>query len=285
MAAERIIVANPLASAGGRVIATPFQFVLDGTENLRIVSVNSASGVALTLQGRMLDSAGKIRPIRETHLPNSDRSAKTQDYAFGAGTILNLSVVATAGSPSIGQTFVIVEVIQGLSGNTQVLGTLLQGYVTTVQQLAWPGSPLQNSFDTNGVVRVITGTAPGLGQDVVVTVPVGARWQVLAFRVVLTTDAVGVTRVPLLQLSSSGIIYIRSLIDPGVPPGTVAQLVMWYPGASNPAAFTNAASVGVIPNETFVLAGDTLIVTAANGDAGDQFGAPIYVVREWLEVN
>jgi hypothetical protein len=102
---------------------------------------------------------------------------------------------ATAGSPVAGKCFAIVELVRGRAGAVQPLGTLLEGYVSDVQRLAWPGSPLRSSVDTPGVSSIITGTDPAAGSECLDTVPAGARWEVLAWFATLVASAAVANRV------------------------------------------------------------------------------------------
>lgn len=162
-AIERAFVASPVSSAAGRVIASPFQFYTTGEDNLRIVSSNSLAGVSLRVEARFIDPAGTISAQSWDHVPNSDRTPRTTDYRLGVGALLNLTVYASSGAPRIGQTFVMVQLIRGDAPAAIVLGTMLQGYVTAVQHLAWPGSPIQSSIEGGGYPRAIVGTTPAAG--------------------------------------------------------------------------------------------------------------------------
>src|SRR5213592_1900599 len=176
MPVERVFVAQPLASAGGRIIASPFQFYVTGEDHLRVISVNSLAGVRLKLQGRFIDTSGKLDAFSYDHIPTSDRTATTTMHQLGVGAVLNLTVFASTGAPVSGQTFVIVQLTRGLGAAAIVLGTLLQGYVTSAQHLGWPGSPIVTSTAGEPLIRKIVGTTPGAGNNINETVPTGARW-------------------------------------------------------------------------------------------------------------
>src|SRR4051812_10049451 len=110
-ATERQIVAQPTASAGGRVISSPFQFYTTGEDRLRVTSFNSLTGVALKIQSRFVDSKGAVQANAEDHIPLSNRTARQTEHELGAGALLNLTVFANTGTPQIGQTFVIVQLV------------------------------------------------------------------------------------------------------------------------------------------------------------------------------
>ena len=187
-ATERPFLALPAASAGGRVIASPFQFVTTGEDALRLVSVNARPGVRLKIQARRYNTAGGIDANAWDHIPNDDRTPRSDDYPIGVGALLNLTVFASSGTPLVGQTFVIVQLVRGVGAAAIVLGTMLQGYVTSTQGLGWPGSPITSSTDAEPCVRAIQGTQPAPGVEISETVPTGARTRRTTARAVSLWD-------------------------------------------------------------------------------------------------
>jgi hypothetical protein len=282
VAEEQLFGAQPVSTAAGRVIASPFQFVLTGEDNLRVISLNSLAGVRVKIQGRRLNDRGKVDAFAFDHVPNSDRSARSEDYALGVGAILNLVVFAYAGTPVVGQTFVITQLIRGFGASAVVLGTLLQGYVTSVQELAWPGSPLVSSTDGEPYVRNIVGTAPGVGNEIDETVPSGARWELVSFYAYCNKNANG-GPLELRKVSAGGNIFIAIIANHSHNVGAVINyyfaqgfnLVMAGPPA------TGSSMQGLPFNHLFA-AGDHIRTSLVN-NAGDQWSAPYYTVREWLE--
>jgi hypothetical protein len=280
---EEVFAASPISAAGGKVIASPFQFYTTGEDNLRIVSVNSLVGVSLKIQGRLVDSRGVIGAAAWDHTPNTDRSVKSNDYPLGIGAVLNLTVFANAGSPQIGQTFVIVQLVRGLGAAAIVLGTLLQGYVTSSQGLGWPGSPIQSSVESGGYIRTIVGTVPALGVNLLETVPTNARWQLLQGWFNFATSAVVGNRLVNLEMKHSA---VRSyIVPPSAAQGPTVTGTFSF-GAGMPSFFEPVQPVAALPlpTDTALLAGDSFGTTVANLDPGDAFMFLQYTVREWLEV-
>lgn len=280
---ERVFQASPAAYGGGRVLASPFQFFTTGEEHLRVQTVNSASGVRVALHYRFLSPERGIIANAEQHTPNTDRTLRASLHRLGAGALLNLTVFAEAGAPRVGQTFVRVQLVRGFDGALVVMGTLLQGYITANQDLAFPGSPIQSSLDTTGCVRSIVGTNPAAGNEWSETVPTGALWQLLSASVLLTTDGTAVDRQPLLQLLIASELYFRSPVEPVIGASTNGQ-ISWFPGALYPGTFTGGASPAPLPNATFLPAGSVISSATVGLTAGDNYSAPRLMVREWLEV-
>jgi hypothetical protein len=280
---ERVFVAQPFPTAGARVIASPFQFWSTGEDNLRLVSVNALAGVALKLQGRFIDAAGTISASSWDHTPASDRTVRTSEDPLGVGAVLNLVVFATGATPKIGQTFVIVQLIRGRGTAAIVLGTLLQGYVTSTQALAWPGSPIQTSVEGFGYTRRITGTVPAPGAEVNETVPTGARWHVLMVEAQLTTSAAVAGRIPRLNWGAAAQTVGASAT--GITQNASQQGTYdWANGMLLTAAIQPGINVFGLPNDLTLETADFIGTVTTGIQAGDQWNYFRYTVREWLEV-
>lgn len=284
MPAESVFPAQPVSIGGARVFVAPYQFITDDDDNLRIVSVNSKTGVTLTIQGYRIDRAGVKVPFTYTHTPNTDRSVKTESFKFGAGALVSLNVQAAAGSPLVGQSFVIVQLIRGLSAATIVLGTLLQGYVTTTQGLGWPGSPIVSSTAGEPLVRNVAGTIPAAGVDIVEAVPAGARWELVSHFVVFTASAAVINRL-MSYVTRATSNPTRLMAGNASVAASETWSLQWGPNLplANDGGFFIAEAP--LPDRTIMAAGDTFGTFTPNMQAGDHFSFNLYVVREWLEVS
>jgi hypothetical protein len=268
---------------GGRVITSPFQFVADADTFFRVTSVCAVSGVTIAIQGRRLDEKGRIQPIVETHAPASNRATRTQDFGLGVGAVLNLTVFASAGAPLIGQCYIMVQLLRNVGSAAIVLGTLLGGYVTAVQALGFPGSPIQSSTAGEPVVRNIIGTQPAAGASISEACPTNARWELITVEYQFVADGVAGTRRLVLQLRSGGTLFGSLPASNTLAAGGVGNFLH----AQNIPVLVDITAgnyVGELPQRCFLRAADVFIVTGVGIDAGDQFFGPWYQVREWLEV-
>lgn len=280
---EQVFPAQPISTAAGRVIASPFQFVTSGEDNLRIAAANSLTGVTLAIQGRRMTAKGTVEAFAWTFTPSADRLVTSTLFPLGVGAVLNLTIFAATGTPQIGQTFVQAKLVRGFSGAIVVLGTILQGYVTSNQELAWPGSPIQSSIETGGYPRVVLGTNPALGAQLTETVPTGARWELQGFIAALTTSAVAGTRQPALVFDDGTFTY-GIAVNPGTlaPSSTIS--FVWQPGVPSAPSGGGFAPLGNLAVPVVMLAGHRMRSSSNNFDAGDQWDQVHYLVREWLQV-
>lgn len=280
-----VIPAQPTISAGGRVIAAPFQFVTGDDESLFVRSSCIASAVAIAVQGRRYDADGNIIPFRFVHQPNSDRTVKSDLFPFGRGAVLNLSVIVLNGTLLQGECYLMVQLLKGTVAAGTIVGTLVAGYVASRGALGFPGAPLENSLAGEGIVRSFQGTAPAAGSSLLETVPSGARWQLLSAAVDLTTDATVSNRLGVLVTARAfGVLSASwmTLVFPAGTFGTWAWTAGLHPagGATIGATPTGTAGLGT---PVYMMAGDQLQISAQNLQLGDQFSAPRLTVREWLE--
>lgn len=281
---ERIVRVNPLGTAGARVIVSPFQFYIDGADNLRLEGWNSLTGVVLQLFGRFYTESGEVK-VFEWSLPlTADRLRNVVTFPAVRGYLLNLSLSVIGATPKVGQTFARCSIVRGLTGATIVVGTLLQGYCSSTQALGWPGSPIQQSHEVDGYMREYVGTQPAAGAAITEIVPTNAHWRVYTMFVSYLTDATAGNRRPYLQISAGAVgLYLllraRTTIGPSVLSGLSLLELM-------PDTFFEDASFITIAYPHVELSADSRIVISTDLlPAGDQFFvAPRFMVQERLEV-
>lgn len=258
---------------------------LNADDNLRIIVYNALAGVKVTVSGRRLDRVGNLVDVFAWEItPTSDRVASTIIRRLGEGWLLSLHAYASTGAPLIGQTFVTIGIVRGYSGQVDELGTLAAGYVTSKQRIAWPGGPIANSVDGAGAIRKITGANPAAGAEISETVPTGARWQLLQFKLLLTTSGVAGNRQPTLTIDDGTNFYFTSGMHT-VTAASVARTMYWMYGMGVFAAATANGFIQGLGNGPMLPAGHRITTSTAAIDVGDQYSAIHYVVREWLEGN
>lgn len=254
---------------------------LRGEDNLRLTTFNSLAAVELVVEGVLLNPDGELVQFQRRHVPNTDRTSASTVWNAGSGWLLSLQVRATAATPRRGQCFAVVEVVRGLLGAIVPLATLLQDYVTDTSRAAWPGSPIRASTEGPGVLRSITGTDPAAGAEISETVPTNARWRLHAIQFTLVTGITGATQEVALVLDDGTTAFAR------VPSGftQVASTTIVYSSFHHAPRNTAAQDTTKnIPLPRVDLQGGYRITTITNTIGGDDnYGAPQYLVEEWIE--
>lgn len=280
---ERVFPATPQLIGGGRILPSPNQFYLTGEDRLRIVSANSLAGVALKAQCRTANIQGETVAHSFDHVPNTDRSTQTTEHVLGTGSVLNVTVFASAGAPQMGHTFVKVELVRGAGVAAIVLGTLLAGYVTRTQALGFPGSPIVPSLQGEPLVRFILGTVPAPGVNISETVPTGARWELLSVRFNLQSSAVAGTRRVVISGFGGGLTGFTAIAASTQIAGELWSH-SWATGLIGRADGTIGLVQSELPGRVILPAGGGWQSAVFNIGVADQFSSIASVVREWLEV-
>jgi len=268
------------APSGGLGVGT---FRLDDDTQLRIISANSLAGVVVGIQGLRVDATGTAQVISETHTPASNRTTTTQDYKLGKGTLLRLTLFVQQGTPLIGQTYVLAQLIRGVGGPRPVVGTLLGGLITATQAIAFPGSLILPSTSVEPYLRTVIGSSPAAGAEFSESVPSGARWELVKLFNVFQTSANPGTRTINLGFLSGGQFQGIYLQNAAPGPGGIWNCT-WAPNLPNVVYVGLQFVMGPVADRALLLAGDVFRSFTLGLDVADQWGPPRYTVREWLEV-
>lgn len=257
---------------------------LTGEDSLRVSVLNAAAGVRMQVSGRILTTRGTIVDYSHDFAPSTDRTIATLTRPIGEGWLLEATVRAIAGSPQIGQSYAIVSIVRGATGNVIDLSTLAAGYVTAVQRLAWPASGVSNSLDGGGALRSITGAVPAAGAEIAETVPTGARWELITFCAQLVTSATVGNRTPQLTIDDGALLFYRFAGAPAQVASTTFRR-QWFAGAAGAAVDANNNQLMALPIGIRLGSGYRLRTVTAGIDGTDQWSLIQYLVREWIEGN
>lgn len=265
-----------------RLLSGQQWFYFTGAESLRVTSRNSGTGVSVTVTGRFL-SVDSVAPsdVSMPHTPNTDRSEASSQMVMGEGWLQSLTVIVAGGTPLYGQTFVRVDVVRGSGASATVLATLLQGPVTAGDRLAWPGSTMAGALERPGAFRVVTGSNPAAGAETLETVPTGARWRLLTWRTTLLADATVANRVPVLHIDDGSLTIWNTAASSAQTAGTSISHTFGLPGTSSNQQGLSMLSTPMVP--PIMRAGFRIRTQTSSLQAGDDWGAPVMYVEEWLE--
>lgn len=269
----------------GRTLSalSPGAYPLTGSELLAITLNGSLAGVTVTVRARTWTQRGGIQRHEFKAVAPSNRVPVIAVKPIGDGFLLDITARVTVGTPLWGQTSCIVDLVQGLSGEQQPLTTLLAGYLTANNPLFGPVDVPFTFVDGPGAVRVIVGTTPGAGVNITETVPAGARWELVSFTAVLVASAAVATRSPMLILDDGANVYCNSLQN-GTQAASTTWSYGWSIGMQNFVTMNSNDQHTGLPADNRMLAGHRIRTFTQALQAGDQYNAPVYLVREWLEM-
>jgi hypothetical protein len=248
---------------------------------LLLTSLNAASSVALAVGGRIVDRTGRLIPFSQSHTPNTDRTAATTAIALGEGWLQQVSVGVASGTPLYGQTFVRLDITRGGGAGRTVLGTLIEGFVTSTVRQAWPGAVLHGPLERSGALRRVTGTDPAANTEISETVPTGARWRPLSMRFPFVTDANVANREVAVTFDDGTTVYYEA--HSGV--NQAASLTRQYTAALTNLRGAAATGTGILIAlpDIQLAAGHRIRTATTNRQATDNYGAPELLVEELLE--
>jgi hypothetical protein len=261
----------------------PSPVFLTGEESLRVTTFGNASGLVLSVNGRILRPDNTRSPIQFTHVPNSNRTAATSLAALSEGWLLGVDVRVTTGAPVGNAVWVLLELVSG-SGNALIpLQALAWDFVSANNPLMYPGGLNTAPVEGAGCLRAIQGTAPGAGVNISETVPAGARWDLISFLYSLTTSAAVANRISNLTIDDGANIYFSD--NPNIVQAASAiNGYIFAQGNNRHAAPAVLAVPGCLPVGLRLGAGHRIRTSATLLQAGDVYSAPNYLVREWFDV-
>lgn len=139
-------------------------------------------------------------------------------------------------------------------------------------------SPTINSL--HGRIISITGDDPAPGSEILITVPARRRWKILNLRFPLVSDVTETDRTVYIQVSDD---TNTILILPQDQTQAASLTYNYHYLPWSLAAFKIPSQVLCpIPSLTLA-AGFTITTVTANIQAGDNFGAPLILVEEWID--
>lgn len=283
MATERITSGAQGVAIGRGLVASSFQYYLTGAESIRVSAISRYSNVKVDITYRFWrEQDRQIQVNRDALTVSLDDPPTLKSVGLDAGALLNLRLSTDDTRPKLGMLWVRAQLVIGDGAAAQVLGTLLQGYISAQNDLGWPGSPLQTMHESHGSII----TAPWVvlaGPAVSTNVPPHSRWRVVSGRFVLQAVGAGPARTPIVFTTNS------------------AGIVTWSSGNGQSCAAGNIRTysfgAGVAPSDVIGLDQtmlswptdmelgplDTVQAAFLSGQVTDLVTNTALLVREWFD--
>lgn len=246
--------------------------------------VRCHTSVAITqveVRCRLLTPDGQVVPLIYVISPVGNRTLNQKPFQLAEGFLLGVSARGTVQAARRGSMFVQVLLVRGAALGSDPVQTLVADYAVQDHFVGWPAGQVRQSVEGPGLLRSITGTVPGAGNQVLETVPTGARWLIRTFRVSLTTSGVAGNR-RLHFIIDDGANILQDLAASDVVASGLTRNYNIDPSGVIRAA--QDSEIYVPMNSDYRIgAGARIRTTLTAGDVGDAFTAPQYEVEEWLE--
>jgi hypothetical protein len=284
VATERFLPAAALPTAGARTITSPFQFLVTGEDHLRVRAWSSRDVDPLVVSGRAVGTDGTIQIFSEVIALGNLRVMQTRMIPLAPGYVLSIAAEILSGFTQRGQCFVQIDLVRGLGPAQTTLGTLLQGYVASLNGLAYPGSPIEDSLSGPGFIRTVVGTNVGPGIDWLESMPNAVRWRLLSLNAGLTTSGAGVPRGVFLFINTG--LGGRMVNAPSQYAQPAAQTIFyqWVPGQASMVTPSQSWIVTQLPFPMVLMTGDSFYMSTTGLDPGDDWTAPTFVAEEWINI-
>jgi len=284
---EKVFLAGPALGGGNRVIASPFQFAVDGTDSLRLTIIStSEAGGTVSFSGRFVSLAGEIGAFQRSVPLPLNGATRRELVSLAPGFVLNLAVVLAQGSSINASHYAQVELVRGFSGAIEILGVLAAGYVKQQYPIAWPGSAIESSTSGSGQRRWIDLAPPGVDAELEFDLPLNVLWRINGFAITLVCSAVVGSRRPVLiveQQVQGGMVYGSP--SPGFNVASETQRFYWAAGMALATEISEVAIVGGLAHDLKVYGsawGGRIRTILSGRLAGDNFVLPSVAVDEWI---
>ena len=269
----------------GMIYQGPSLYPLTGQDFLQVGIAGAVAGATVTVCARTLNQRGVPQRHVRTFTPSSNRTFVGSVVNIGDGFLLDVSARVTGGSVIDGQVWVVLELVIGQIGEQQKVTTLAAGYVTPTSPVFGPASQYASSLDTAGAPRSIQVGNPAAGADWSLSVPAGARWDLISASALFTSSVGVATRLPRLIVDDgTNTLFEAPAIFPQAASLAITQ--SWGAGAGGPVTtdeLTGGSVSSGLPNDFMLLAGWRVRSSTGAIQVGDQWSAISVSVLEWLE--
>ena len=238
------------------------------------LQIESWSNAARTLLVRGATDGG---PFAEQHVTNADKSRATDTFELH-GRPTKLQISPSTAPVRRGECYVRVTLL--LDG--EPVQRLAAAYLTDSKTLSWPPGQFEAFTEGPGLIRVITGTDPAAGVEVVETVPTNTRWVLRGLRIGLTSDATVINRVVRLQLDDGANVF-HQVPDIAVQPASSGYAYHYSLGGESRRGVGDNAILSHLLPQLQLFQGYRFATSTGSLQAGDNYTAPIYEVEEWIE--
>ncbi len=152
------------------------------------------NSITVTLYARLWAPGGQMMTSALTITPPTDRSQNYYALPLGPGYLVSVAVVATGGTPRVGECFVTVRLARGVVTSFATHALLCAGYASQIQEVGWPAGRVRTSVERPGGIYLWKPTSPPNATDWLWTVPTGSIQRFLVIQATLQTDATLGTR-------------------------------------------------------------------------------------------
>lgn len=272
----------PQVEFTNRFVQPPSSLYIDRDDLLFIQTLSALSAIRIDIRARMLTPKGRMVTLAYEH----DTTSSPVGTAFARFNLQEgflLGVIAAARFDTIlrGELFLSLSIIRGGAGIAAATHQLSNGYLEVSKAVSWPPGALESSVSGRGIMRAITGNDPAAGAEIAQGVEENSLWRLSSLRFGFTTSAVAANRRVRFVLSRGGNVVA---VIPSQHVQTASTAIAY---TIAPFGFDSPLRDGevliALPNDIFLGEDDTIATSTISLQAGDDYGAPIISVEQWLQ--
>ena len=247
---------------------------------LIVRAITAESTATLSVSGIIRERTGNITQLERSVPLTGNRTVDTLATRLAGGLPLSLSFTLSSANHPINSAVVEAYVASNDQADAIRYRTLGKWSIGSGQSKSWPDSPDYEAEVSPGHMRTLIGADPAVAAEAADIVPANAIWGLTSYSIELVTDANAANRVVGLQLRNGSSVF-GLWPSPDAQVASLTERYSWGPGAATVANVGTAHGIA-IPNGSSLVAGETFGTSSVNLQAGDNFGAPIFKVAEWL---
>lgn len=245
----------------------------------RIRAFLTAIAIAAAIVPLYAQTSLTIQPATVSQIVNGTITAGTSQLPSCQSADVRINITTTGTATGTLQLFIQDSTDAGTTFHDLIASNPFTfGAAVTTQRFN-----LNVNIPGPGLYRVITGSTPSAGADISETVPANTRWELLAFRGLLTTSATVANRLTELTLDDGTTEYFRS----GTSGQQAASIIGQHSFSQGFGLLNfdgNANWSQPLPPAVMLLPGHRIRTVTNNIQAADAWTAVRYQVREWHDI-
>lgn len=241
--------------------------------------LTNSTNIIVRINYRWLTPDGEIKEGEFDTAPFT--TSNFISFPLYEGWLLSFAARVTT-APALGQwcfmqAFISRSVVVG--AQSPIYALFWSGFVYQFTANGWPGLAAKEITDGPGIIRVIPGTFPAVGNELQETVPSTRRWILLSLRITLTTSATVINRFPGFTLDDGTNIFFGTHSSNA----HTATAAISYNFSAGSQFYNDTQNTLILPAPNLIplKVGFHIRTATINLQAGDQYSQPFYEVLEW----
>ena len=240
--------------------------------------VESWSDAARTINIFGLDSTRQKFSFE--HTSNSDRSINETKHTIDeveALDILSMTATPTAVPVLRGRFYVRISILW----DDVAIKRLSAGYITDSKTMNYPPGIFEDFLSGKGYVTTVVGSDPAAAAEALETVGSNLVIKLLSMRINLVADANAANRRVGLRFDNGTNVFHQEKAGAVQTASTTVQYCSFL-GSGKDGAQLNLTLAFPLPEDLLLYEGYRFYTATNNIQAGDNYGAPVYVRESWL---